>query len=110
LKALAQTKNITLPATLSEKCEKEYNDLAAKNGQDFDDAFTDYMVKDHKKDVDAFKKEAEKGEDPDIKSWAAGKVSTLEHHLSMAESADKAVDDAKKSTGKRDAKKSTGKL
>jgi putative membrane protein len=100
LKALAQTKNITLPATLSEKCEKEYNDLAAKNGQDFDDAFTDYMVKDHKKDVDAFKKEAEKGEDPDIKSWAAGKVSTLEHHLSMAESADKAVDDAKKSTGK----------
>ncbi len=100
LKALAQTKNISLPTTLSEDCQKTYNDLAEKSGRDFDDAFTDHMVKDHKDDIDAFKKEAEKGDDPDLKSWAAGKISTLEHHLDMAKSAEKAVDDAKKSTGK----------
>jgi len=100
LKALAQTKNISLPATMSEDCQKTYNDIAAKSGADFDDAFTDHMVKDHKDDIDAFKKEAEKGDDPDLKSWAAGKVSTLEHHLDMAKSAEKAVDDSKKSTGK----------
>lgn len=100
LKALAQSKNISLPATMSEDCQKTYDDLAAKSGQDFDDAFTDHMVKDHKHDIDAFKKEAEKGDDPDLKSWAAGKVSTLEHHLDMAKSAEKAVDEARKSTGK----------
>jgi len=58
------------------------------------------MVKDHKDDIDAFQKEADKGEDPDIKQWAAGKLSTLEHHLDMAKTAEKAVDDNKKSTGK----------
>jgi putative membrane protein len=100
LKALAQTKNISLPMTLSEECQKTYDKLAAKTGEDFDDAFTEHMVKDHKDDIDAFKKEAEKGEDPDLKSWAAGKLSTLEHHLDMAKVAEKAVDDGKKSTGK----------
>lgn len=102
LKALAQQKNISLPATLSEDCQKKFDDIAAKSGEDFDDAFTDFMVKDHKKDLDAFKDEAEKGDDPDLKTWAAGKVSTLEHHLAMSESAEKAVDEAKKSTGKLD--------
>jgi putative membrane protein len=44
------------------------------------------MLKDHKNDLDEFKQEADKGEYADIRSWAAGKVSTLEHHLTMAES------------------------
>lgn len=102
LKALAQTKNISLPTTLSEDCQKKYDDIASKNGKDFDKAFTDHMVKDHKKDVDAFKKEADKGEDPDLKSWAAGKVPTLEHHLDMAKSAEDIADKESKSTGKLD--------
>jgi putative membrane protein len=102
LKALAQQKNISLPMAMSEDCQQKYNKIAEKSGEDFDDAFTDHMVKDHKDDIDAFKKEAEKGDDPDLKSWAAGKVTTLEHHLTMAESAEKAVDKAKKSTGKLD--------
>lgn len=101
LKALAQTKNISLPSVMSEDCQKTFDDIAAKTGEDFDDAFTDHMVKDHKKDIDAFKKEAEKGDDPDLKSWAQGKLTTLEHHLDMAKVAEKAVDDGKKSTGMR---------
>lgn len=100
LKALAQTKNISLPTVMSEDCQKTFDDIASKTGEDFDDAFTDHMVKDHKKDIDAFKKEAEKGDDPDLKSWAQGKLETLEHHLDMAKVAEKAVDDGKKSTGK----------
>lgn len=99
LKALAQTKNISLPTSLSEKCQKKYNELAEKSGKDFDDAFTDHMVKDHKDDLDLFKKQAEKGDDPDLSQWAAGKVPTLEHHLDMAKTAEKIVDDNKKSSG-----------
>lgn len=99
LTALAATKNITLPTALSEECQKKYNDLAAKTGKDFDDAYTDHMVKAHQDNIDTFKKEAEKGEDPDLVQWASGKVPTLEHHLDMAKTAEKAVDDNKKSSG-----------
>jgi len=96
LKALAQQKNISLPAALSDESQKHYEDLAKKTGLDFDKDYADLMVKDHKKVVDEFKKEADKGNDAEIKSWAAGKVSTLEHHLMMAENVQKTVKEAKK--------------
>lgn len=95
LKGLAGQKNISLPATLSEKSQKKYNDLMEKTGKDFEDAYTDCMVKDHKDAVDKFKKQAEKGEDADLKSWAAGKVATLEQHLEMAKATEKTVDEIK---------------
>lgn len=95
LKTLAGQKNISLPAALSDKSQKKYNDLLEKTGKDFEDAYTDCMVKDHKDAVDKFKKEAEKGEDVDLKSWAAGKVATLENHLEMAKAAEKTVDEIK---------------
>lgn len=95
LKNLAQSKNITLPSALSEKNQKDYNDLAEKSGADFDKAYCEFMVKDHKEDLDKFKKAAEKAEDPDLKSWAAGKVPVLEHHLSMAEGLEKGIASSK---------------
>jgi putative membrane protein len=91
LKALAEQKQITIPTTLSDKCQKTFDDLSAKKGTEFDKAYAELMVKDHKDDLEAFKKEADKGNDPELKSWAANKVTTLEHHLMMAESAEKAV-------------------
>jgi len=97
LKDLASQKGISLPATLSNKSQSTYDDLAKKTGKDFDDAYSDLMVKDHEKTVDAFKKEADKGDDAEIKSWASGKIATLEHHLMMAkETADKVDKLAKK--------------
>jgi putative membrane protein len=87
LKTLAKEKNISLPTTLSEKNQERYNDLAKKSGDEFDEAYIDLMVKDHKKDLDEFKKEADKGNDMAIAAWAAGKVPVLQHHLEMAESA-----------------------
>jgi putative membrane protein len=91
LKSLAQSKNITLPTTMSEDNQKHYNDLAEKSGTEFDQAYCDFMVKDHKEDLDSFKKAAENSEDADLKSWAAGKVPVLEHHLAMAEGMEKSV-------------------
>jgi putative membrane protein len=96
LKALAGEKGIVLPTSLSNKCQNKYDDLAKKTGKDFDDAYTDLMVSDHKDAVDDFKKEAEKGNDSAIRSWAAGKVSTLEHHLDMAKQTEEKVDKQKK--------------
>lgn len=99
LSAIALTKNITLPTGLSEDCQKKYDDLAAKTGKDFDDAYTDHMVKAHKDNIDNFKDEAKKGDDPELVQWASGQVPTLERHLELAKTAEKAVDDNKKSSG-----------
>jgi len=92
LKAAAKAKDITLPAVMSDKCQKKLTDLTEKKGTDFDKAYADLMVSDHKDDIDEFKKEAEKGNDKELSAWAKGKVPVLEHHLMMAEQAKKAVD------------------
>lgn len=85
LAALASQKNITLPQTLSEKNQEYYDDLQKRKGKAFDEAYTDFMVKDHQEDIDEFKKEAKKGNDKDLQSWAQGKVPVLERHLLMAQ-------------------------
>jgi putative membrane protein len=91
LKSLAATKNITLPQTLSNKNQRDYDDFTKKKGADFDKAYTSYMVNDHKEDIDDFSSEADKGKDTDLKSWASGKIPVLQHHLMMAQSADSVV-------------------
>ncbi len=91
LEMIAQKKNIAIPESLSSDSKSTYDDLAKKKGADFDKAYCDAMVNDHKEDISLFKKEAEKGEDAELKSWAQNKLATLEHHLQMAEAAQKSV-------------------
>jgi len=91
LKALAQTKNITLPAALSDKHQRKYNEMAEKSGAEFDKEYCDLMVKDHKDAVDLFKKAADKSKDTELKAWASEKLPTLEHHLGMAEAMKESV-------------------
>jgi putative membrane protein len=91
LKALASEKQIMIPAEMSNKCQKEVSDLDEKKGTDFDKAYTDLMVKDHNEDIEEFKKEAGKGNDAQLSSWAKNKIPVLEHHLMMAEEAQKKV-------------------
>jgi putative membrane protein len=86
LKTLSGQKGISLPDVISEKCQKKYYDLDQKNkGSDFDKEYIDLMVKDHKDDIDKFEKEADKGNDAEIKSWASRKLGALRHHLAEAE-------------------------
>jgi putative membrane protein len=91
LKALAAKRNITLPTQLSDKSQKDYDALAKKTGAEFDKDYAKAMVKDHKMVIEAFEKEAEKGNDAELKAWAASKLATLKHHLQMSEEAEKAV-------------------
>ena len=57
------------------------------------------MVDDHKEDIELFKKEADNGKDAEIKSWAAGKLSTLQSHLQMWESEKEATKNEPDSAG-----------
>jgi putative membrane protein len=92
LKNLASKKNITLPAESEcEDCKQKNDELSALSGQEFDKKYIAMMVSDHKKVVEKFTRESSEGKDPEIKAWAASKLPTLKHHLSMAESLNKDV-------------------
>ena len=43
------------------------------------------MVKDHRKDVAEFRREADRARDPDLKSWAGKTLPILEDHLKQVE-------------------------
>jgi putative membrane protein len=87
LMAIAGRKNITLPAALGKEHQDKYDDLAKKQGADFDKAYTEYMVDDHEEDIDEYQKEANDGKDADLKAFAAKTVPILQHHLDMAKQA-----------------------
>lgn len=84
LMALASKKGISLPFGLSDRAQKAYDKLAKKQGEDFDRAYSKRMVKDHKKVIALFKREAEKGGDIELVSFAKSTMPVLEHHLQMS--------------------------
>jgi putative membrane protein len=81
LKQLAASKNITLPAGLSDKSQKKLDDLNKKTGADFDKAYRDDMLDDHKDAVDKFQKASNDLKDADLKSFATQTLPTLQMHL-----------------------------
>jgi putative membrane protein len=85
LKALAASKNVTLPAAISPDMQKNIDDLQTKNGRDFDKAYIDMMISDHKKVISAFEDESKKGTDADIRAFADSTLHTLHKHLDKAE-------------------------
>ncbi|RKT01682.1 DUF4142 domain-containing protein [Chryseobacterium defluvii] len=87
----ASTVGYTLPAGLDAAKQKEYDDLKAKKGADFDRAYTALMVDDHKKDIAEFKKQAAEGKEASLKSFADKTLPTLEHHLMESKKAKNAV-------------------
>ena len=85
LKSIALQKGVAVPATLSDKHQKDVDDLSKKTGTEFDKAYMDMMVSDHKNDIDEFKKAADKVDDPAIKSFASKTVPKLQMHLDSAQ-------------------------
>lgn len=85
LDSLAGSKNISIPAAMSEEKQIKYGALAKKMGKDFDETYAEMMVKAHQNAIDLFENEVKKGHDADLRDWAAAKLPTLRHHLEMAE-------------------------
>jgi putative membrane protein len=83
LKTLAQSKQITLPAAPDAKHKATIDRLSKLTGDAFDRAYVQEMLKDHEKDVAAFRAESRSGKDPEVKAWAGKTLPTLEEHLKM---------------------------
>ena len=81
IKAIAVTKNISIPKAPGVKEQKIISKLTGKSGKDFDKAYIDDMIEDHKDDIKAFQTAAKKCLDPDVKSFAVKTISILQEHL-----------------------------
>ena len=85
LKTLAQQNGIEMPTALNRKHQRLMDRLQKLQGGDFDREYMEHMVRDHKHDVKAFRKEAKAKEDSPVKVFAQNTLPTLEGHLVAAE-------------------------
>jgi putative membrane protein len=86
LKAIAESKNITLPANSSVDEMTTKAKLKALSGASFDKSYIKGMIKDHQEDIAEFKKEATSGRDPEARAFASATLPTLEGHLKKLQS------------------------
>lgn len=85
LMQLASGKGMTLPAAPDPKHQAGMRKLSALSGERFDKEYVKMMLKDHKKDVAAFEREAAGGMDAELKAFAASTLPTLRDHLQMVQ-------------------------
>lgn len=91
LKTIAQNKNITLPSDLDSHDKALRVRLSKLSGPQFDHAYIQAMVTDHRKVVNEFRHESQMGKDPEVKAFASKTLPTIEEHLKLAQDANKAV-------------------
>lgn len=92
LKTLAKSKNISLPTSPTEDANKYYKDLNEKSGNEFDKAYIDMMVNDHKNAIKIFEKAFTDSDDYDIKTWALNTLPTLRVHHDHSKVCQKELD------------------
>ena len=78
--------------------KRETDRLLKLSGAEFDRAYMNHMVRDHKKDVKEFERESQKAADLDVQSWASKTLPTLQEHLRMAQDIDTNVKNGTSST------------
>jgi putative membrane protein len=81
LKALAASKNISLPTSASVGQMATKAKLDVLSGETFDKSYVKSQLKAHRDTIVLFKKEIASGQDPDAKAFATATLPTLQGHL-----------------------------
>jgi putative membrane protein len=89
LKALAASKNITLPAAPNEEKQKAAADLGGKSGSDFDKAYIAQMKKDHDNTVKLFEDAQKEVKDVELKAFIDKTLPVIKAHAEHVKSLDK---------------------
>jgi putative membrane protein len=84
LEQLAAQKNVTLPKDVDAKQKATYDRLSKLKGAEFDRAYMNAMLQDHRHDVAEFE-HATKSSDPDVQAFASKTLPTLQSHLEEAQ-------------------------
>jgi putative membrane protein len=81
LKALADSKSVSLPSTSSVRQMAAKAKLEVLSGETFDKSYIKGQVKAHQNTIALFRKEIASGQDPDAKAFAKETLPTLRSHL-----------------------------
>ncbi len=100
LATIAKQKNVDVATQLTGKGKADYDRLSKLSGEQFDRAYMQMMVQDHRKDVAEFRKESTSAKDADVKSFASQTLPTLEDHLKMAQQAQSSLRGASATSGR----------
>ena len=86
LEEIAKSKGAVIPTEAGEEHSKLRAELGELEGEAFDKKYMAAMAEDHQKAVDLFQKQAEEGQDPELKSFAEQTLPIIKEHLTMAQS------------------------
>ena len=86
LKQIAQNKGLHPPSQPTRAERKAEDGLKRLSGAEFDRHYARQQVQDHQKTVALFQKQADSGQDPDLKAYAQKYLPKLQQHLQMAQS------------------------
>jgi putative membrane protein len=85
LSKLASQKGVNLAKEIEPKHTDMIKDMEKKSGNDFDRAFIEHAIKDHRKDISKFERASRDLNDSELKAFATETLPTLRNHLNEAE-------------------------
>lgn len=86
LEQIARQENLSLPTRPSEDQMSQAKKLEGLSGRQFDRQFLQDQVKDHRKDIGLYQREAQTGKDGALQAYAQQSLPMLRKHLQIAES------------------------
>lgn len=95
LKALASSKSVSIPISVTEDSKETYKKLGYKSGDDFDKTYCDMMVVHHANAIELFENAAIESKDAEIRDFATNILPALRVHLRQAETCNKQYDKIK---------------
>lgn len=84
LSEMAESKQISIPTSLTEDNKKNYNALNRQDIEDFDNEYLERIIENHQEAIENYMKQSEKTSDSDIKIWLTAQLATLREHLDSA--------------------------
>ncbi|RYG25773.1 DUF4142 domain-containing protein [bacterium] len=81
LKALVTKLRIQVTDSLRPAAQQLYDRLAKLSGREFDRAYRQAMVADHQADIASYRLESKRGDNPEIRAYAARVLPKLRTHL-----------------------------
>lgn len=86
LKALAKQKGVTLPTTIGEDNEELKQKLSKLSGAKFNQEYMEEAgVESHEDQAELFERQVARGQDPDVKRFAAKTLPVVQKHLQHAQ-------------------------
>jgi putative membrane protein len=89
LTVLADKTGAQIPKGIDVRRDRAIEALTREKGTGFDRRFVGHEVQDHQKTLTEFQREADKGQNSDVKAYAQKMIPTLQEHLDKAKELEK---------------------